>query len=693
MTIHTTSKNWILETKQTAYALGLNDEGVVTHAYWGAKLPYITDYPAPPPPREWASFSGTEQMTPEEYPAYAGMKFIDPCLKVTFADGVRDAVLRFDKAETVDGELRLHLHDAHYLLHITLHYRSHVEYDLIERYVTVTNEGHDPITLERIWSAQWHLPQGEKYHLTHLAGRWFEEMNLYREPLMPGLKVLESRRMTTSHNHNPWFAVDKGHATEETGEVWFGVLAWSGNWKLSAEVTDAASTRINLGLNDWDFAWRLNAGESFVTPSSLAGYSAQGFGAASRNLHNYIRNELLPHGHALHKVLYNSWEATIFEVDIDSQTELAGLAAEMGVELFVVDDGWFHGRNHDRAGLGDWWADEQKFPQGLTPLIERVNKLGMDFGLWIEPEMVNPDSELYRQHPDWVIHFPTRARTEARNQLMLNMARPEVQTYLIGQLDKLLTNHNITFIKWDMNRNVSEPGWADAPGDPREIWVRYVQGVHHVWGTLRERHPQVFWQSCSGGGGRADLAMLRLADQIWTSDNTEPAKRLEIQEGFSHVFPANVMESWVTDMNPSHMPLEFRMHVSMAGSLGIGGHLRHWSEAERADAAKWIAYYKEIRPIIQLGQLYRLRSPQAEPFSAMQYMSQDGAAGVLMVFRTHLAAPVELPPLYLRGLEPTARYEVEGMAGSKSGLAWMNTGLYIHLPNFQSTVRRITRVD
>ncbi len=210
----------------------------------------------------------------------------------------------------------------------------------------------------------------------------------------------------------------------------------------------------------------------------------------------------------------------------------------------------------------------------------------MEFGLWIEPEMVNPDSELYRAHPDWVIHFPTRARTTGRNQLILNFARSDVQDYIIAQIDRLLRENNIVFIKWDMNRNVSEPGWSDAPGDPREIWVRYVHGLYRVWGTLRERHPQVVWQSCSGGGGRADFGILRLADQIWVSDNTEPAARLAIQEGFSHIFPPNTMEAWVTDMGPAYLPLEFRFHVSMCGTLGIGGHLGHWDEMQRAEAAR-----------------------------------------------------------------------------------------------------------
>jgi len=696
MPIHTTNQGWVLETATTGYALGLNQAGLLVHRYWGARLKAPDDYPAAPNPGSWSAFNNPAQRTPEEYPGYEDIKFIDPCLKVTFADGVRNVVLRFDSAEVRAGEppeLRIHLRDTTYPFQATLNYRVYETYDLIERAVTVTNAGDAPITIERIWSAQWHMPAGGNYRLTHAVGRHMDEMHIRREPLTEGIKLLESRRLTSSHHHSPWFAADRGSADEDAGEVWFSVLAWSGNWKLSAEVTDFGSTRVSMGINDWDFAWRLEPGEVFSTPSSYAGYTVAGFGGASRRLHDFIRDTLLPHGRTIHKVIYNSWEATEFAVDEESQVALAELAAAMGVELFVLDDGWFHGRDHDAAGLGDWWPDERKFPNGLTPLIERVNKLGMEFGLWVEPEMVNPDSELYRAHPDWVLHFPTRARTEARNQLILNIARTDVQDFLIDQLDRLLAQHNITFIKWDMNRNVSEPGWPGAAGDPREVWVRYVHGLYRIWGTLRDRHPDVIWQSCSGGAGRADLGILRLADQIWVSDNTEPTARLAIQEGFSQIFPAITMEAWVTDMGAEYVPFEFRCHVSMCGTLGIGGHLVHWTPDRRAEAARWIAHYKGIRHIVQFGDLFRLRSPQAHPYSALQYVSKDRSESVLFAFRTHLPPPAQLPPLYLRGLDPDLAYEIEGFAGARSGSAWMNGGLSLELADFGSAVRRIRRVE
>ena len=693
MPIHATSSYWIIETSQTAYAFGLNNAGLLTHTHWGARLPYTADYPAPANPLLRNSFDTPPHMTSEEYPGYSAMNYTDPAFKVMFADGVRDSVLVYKEHAVTPGptpELVVRLQDANYPLVVSLHYRAIEEFDLIERWVTLENQGDTPITIERAFSAKLTLPESDKYSLTHMYGRHLDEFRMKREPLTPGLKHIESRRLTTSHHHSPWFAVDK-NAGEENGEVWFGSLAWSGNWKISAEVTEFASTRISIGLNDWDFVWKLSPAEQFSTPASIFGYTQSGYGSASRRMHDYVRQSLLPHGQVLHKVLYNSWEATTFNVDEVSQAALAGIAAKMGIELFVMDDGWFHGRNTDNAGLGDWWPDAVKFPNGLGNLIKQVNDLGMEFGLWVEPEMVNPNSDLYRAHPDWVIHFPTRARSESRQQLILNFARPDVQEYIIAVLDKLLGENNIVFIKWDMNRNASEPGWLDAPGDARELWVRYVQGVYRVWGTLRERHPRVFWQSCSGGGGRADLGILRLADQIWASDNTEALARLWIQEGFSQFLPANVMEAWVTDWGRELVPLEFRFHVSMCGSLGVGGNLNEWDAADRELAAKNISLYKEIRPVIQFGDQYRLISAQKNNYSAVQYVSKDKSAGVLFVFRTAIRDPFNTPVIYPRGLEPEAMYSVEGFDGARSGQAWMQTGLKVELHNLQSRVLKIQR--
>jgi alpha-galactosidase len=688
MSIVAKGLSWILETKNTAYVFGLNQKNMLVHCYWGRKLPRAEDYPAPADSDGWSAFSGAGDLLPEEFPTYSSNKYIEPALKATFADGVRDVVLEFVGSTILEEELQILMRDVHYPFSVTLHYKIHPEQDLLERFVTVQNLSDNQVQIKRIFSAQWHTPAHRRYRLSHLAGAFFKETQLHREALDSGTKVLESRRISTSHQNNPFFALDclEQPATEDSGDVWFAVLAWSGNWKLTAEQTIFGNTRVSVGLNDWDFALRLESGQSYTTPSSLGGFSGAGFGQMSRNLHDYTRQTLLPHKHTLRKVLYNSWEATTFAVGEASQVELATIAAEMGVELFVLDDGWFHKRNADNAALGDWWADATKFPNGLNPLIEQVNALGMDFGLWLEPEMVSPDSDLYRAHPDWAIHFPTRERTLARNQLILNLALFEVQEYLIGVIDKLLAEHNIKFIKWDMNRNVSEPGWQNVP-EPREIWVRYVEGLYRVWATLRQRHPEVIWQSCSGGGGRADLGILRLADQIWISDMTEPTMRLRIQEGFSQVFPANTMEAWVTDMGAKHLPLEFRFHVSMAGLLGIGANLHHWTADDRQTAKRLIAEYKAVRQIIQNGDLYRLKTAFDTYFSSLMYVSKDKSEAVLFAWRTHAPDPVNLAPIHLHGLEPERFYTINGT--TRSGMAWQSIGLEVQLSNFSSVMIKI----
>lgn len=697
MPIHTLENGWLLETQHTAYVFGLNKAGLLTHRYWGTRLPYPEDYPPAISPGGYGPFDNPAQLTPEEYPDYSDMKYIEPCVKVTFADGVRDTVLKFESAAVEDEVLHIHLHDAVYPLRVTLHYRLHPTYDLIERWATLTNEGSDPMTIERAFSAQWHMPAtAEQYRLSHLTGRWFDELYLHREKLTPGVKVLESRRITSSHHHNPWFAIDRGNAEEEHGEVWFGLLEWSGNWKIAAEMTDFFSTRVSIGLNDWDFAWRLNGGEAFNTPPAYAGYTTDGFGAASRTLHDYMRETVLPHKNLVHKVLYDSWEATIFDVDYASQSRLAEIAAGLGCEMFMIDDGWYKGRFTQDTGAGDWWPDEQKFPEGLAPLIKRVNEMGMDFGLWFEPEAVNPDSDLYRAHPDWVINFPTRERRLARSALLLNLGREDVREYLIASLDKMLSTFNIAYVNWDMNRNVSEPGWPDAPGDARELWVRYVQGLYHVWNTLREMHPNVIWQSCSGGGGRIDMGMLRVSDMIWTSDNSNASNRLSIQEGYTQAYPPTTMQAWVSDME-GHLPLSFRFHSSMCGALGVGANITQWNEAELEEARKWIAVYKEVRHIIQFGDLYRLRPAQnGNGFSAVQYLSKDKGEGVLLAFLTYNSQWEPSLTVRLRSLEPEARYTVEGFEGVRSGAGWMNTdlqfGLYGGLKNYGSTLRKIRRV-
>ncbi len=435
-------KVWLLNTKVSSYAMGVSPDGQLQNLYWGGPLWRIADVPAAKTREDISSFDPHEMLEAEEYPGWGGKRFYETDLKITRADGNRDLVLHY-QSHKVDGDsLFITLKDIKDDIEAVLEYRVYADVGIISRRATIRNKSNQAITLESAQSATWNLPAGDGYRLTYLSGRWAAETQVNREPIHEGMKVLESRLGHTGHNFNPWFAIDQGEASEEHGSVWFGALAWSGNWRISVEQTPYKQVRVTGGFNAFDFSWPLKPGEQLETPAFYGGYSANGFGEASRLLHNLELTYIEPHGSAARPrpVLYNSWEATEFNVNEAGQTALAQKAAKLGVELFVMDDGWFGKRNTDHAGLGDWVVNPQKFPAGLDGLIKSVNSLGMDFGLWVEPEMVNPDSDLYRAHPDWVMNFPGRPRGELRNQLVLNLARDEVKDYIFDVLDKLVNN-------------------------------------------------------------------------------------------------------------------------------------------------------------------------------------------------------------------------------------------------------------
>ncbi|MDX2152570.1 MAG: alpha-galactosidase [Bryobacteraceae bacterium] len=694
---------FVLETERTSYVVGVNESKQVQLVYWGAK---VADSDLSAARRSGGfAFENSDGMSAEEYAGFGGLRFVEPALKATFADGVRDVVLRYVSHEIKGETLEIRVKDIERALDVSLVYTAYPAQDIIKRSARITNRTPGKVVLESAQSATWHVPQG-RYRLSYLTGRWAGETNLVREPVNPGKKILESRRGNTSHQFNPWFALDES-ATETAGNVWFGALGWSGNWKIVVERTPNDATQVTGGYNDFDFAYPLAAGESLETPPFYGGFSGAGFGAASRLMHRFERSQLAPDRAAPkpRPVLYNSWEATEFHVTEEGQKALATKAAKLGVELFVMDDGWFGARDHDRAGLGDWFVNKKKFPNGLKPLISHVQSLGMKFGIWVEPEMINPDSDLYRAHPDWVIHFPGRPRTETRNQLILNMAREDVKEHIFKVLDALLTENDIAFIKWDMNRHVTEPGWpAVAPSEQRKIWVQYVRNVYEIIDRLRAKHPKLEIESCSGGGGRVDYGILTRVDQVWTSDNTEAFDRLKIQEGFSFAYSPKVMMDWVTDvpnMNGRVTPLAYRFHVAMQGSLGIGGDLNKWPEQDLGLAAKMVELYKSIRGTVQEGELYRLHSPREGALTANFYVSPDGKRGVLFAFLDHQQFRRMLPPLSLKGLDAKASYRVRSfdkkLMGSKetqSGAWLMNRGLDLRLGgDYDSTVVVFERIE
>jgi alpha-galactosidase len=632
------------------------------------------------------------------------MRFNEPSLKVEYADGTRVIEWAFEEQgierSGASHILWLRFRDRVYPLSVTLYYRIYDGHDVIERWAQLENSGGSgPVTIEQAFSADWQLPPRERYRLTYLHGRWGKETQVAEVVLGPGKVVLESRRGTTSHPFNPWVALDpEARATEESGEVWSTALAWSGSWRIVVETTPYGQVHCTGGVNNFDFRYRLDEGARLGLPVFAGLYSSEGFGGASRRWHTYELEHVLPAApEAVRPVLYNSWEATSFNVNERNQLELAEKAARLGIELFVMDDGWFGARNNAHAGLGDWTVNREKFPHGLNPLIARVNALGMRFGLWVEPEMVNPDSDLYRAHPDWVYHFHHRSRTQARNQLVLNLARDDVREWMFETLDRLLSEHNIEFVKWDLNRSFSEVGWPEEAGrNPERVWLDHVRNLYWILDELRRRHPNVEFESCSGGGGRVDLGILSRVEQIWTSDNTDAFDRLRIQEGFSYAYAPRVMMCWVTDcpnfVTKRTVPLSYRFHVAMSGSLGIGGDLSRWTPQELEEAGSFIATYKRVRSTIQNGLLYRLRSPRTGRVAASQYVARDGSEVVVFAWGHSQQFGETQVSLPLCGLEEEAHY-TDAISGARYSAAYLaQKGLQVKLVgDFDSCMVHLVR--
>jgi alpha-galactosidase len=699
---------WILQAEASTYCIGLSeDDSSLQHIYWGPRIAseVASEMAHPSEPRT-VPFESPTGISREEYVPWGEMRFSEPSLKVEYSDGTRTIEWAFEEhgiERSEEGQtLWLQFRDRAYPLVVTLYYRIYNGHDVIERWARLENSGGSgPVTIKQALSADWRLPHQKRFRLTYLYGQHVKETQVAEVMLGPGKFVLESRRGATSHQFNPWVALDpEASATEASGAVWSAALAWSGSWKFVVETTPYGDVHCAGGVNDFDFRYRLDEGGRLELPVFTGLYSSAGFGGISRGWHAYERKRILPEApDAVRPILYNSWEATMFAVNECNQMELAEQAARLGVEVFVVDDGWFGARNDEYAGLGDWTPNPEKFPHGLKPLIARVNALGMRFGLWVEPEMVNPDSDLYRAHPDWVYHFRHRSRTEGRNQLVLNLARSDVRDWMLTTLDSLLSEHNIEFIKWDMNRNVSESGWPDEVGrNPERIWLDHVRNLYWVIDELRRRHPNVAFESCAGGGGRVDLGILSRVEQVWTSDNTDAFDRLCIQEGFSYAYTPRVMMCWVTDcpnfVTKRTVSLRYRFHVAMAGALGIGGDLSQWTTQEQEEACGFIATYKRVRPVIQNGLLYRLRSPRAGSVTAAQYVTQDGSEVVVFAWGHSQQFGATQVSLSLQGLKEEARYTDAKDSIMYSGAYLAQKGLPVRLVgDFDSCMVHLIRVN
>jgi alpha-galactosidase len=695
------AKVWVIQAGNFTYAMGVDERNWLQSLYWGPRIDRADDIPTAHSLGERASFDLPSTTTPQEYAAWGAGLYTEPDLKATFASGNRDVVLQYvDQHQSHDAAsqtLEITMRDIQLPLVVHLFYRVYSGQSVLERWSTIENRTKEDVTLENAASATWSLPnlENRNYRAHWLTGRWAGEWQLQSAPLDVGSQVIESRRGSTGHQANPWFALEGADAgDEEHGGVYFGELGWSGSWRITMEQSSFHQVRITGGYDPFDFGYRLAPGESLTTPPFYGGFTGGGMGEASRILHRFQQGVILPGAPhpKLRPILYNSWEATEFNVSESGQLALAEKAAALGVERFVIDDGWFGQRKDDHAGLGDWYVNKQKFPNGLKPMIDRVHQLGMDFGIWVEPEMVNPDSDLYRKHPEWAMNFPGRPRTEGRNQLLLNLARPDVMEYTYHWLDDLVSNNDIDFLKWDYNRNWAEPGWDAVPvADQKKIYVAYVHNLYASLDRLRAKHPKLEIESCSGGGGRVDLGILRRTEEVWPSDNTDALDRLSLQDGFTHAYTPGVMMAWVTDPQRTRKTsLKFRFLVAMEGSLGIGANLNNFTPEDMATSKDLVAFYKTIRPTVQQGLQYRLIAPSrpAAPSerAATEYVSADGTQAVIFAYLHSQNFGDPYPLVRLVGLDPKATYRLHPLDAKQrrspqeaSGSYWMHHGLELDL--------------
>ena len=676
-----------LQSKNNSYVFGIDNMGLVRHLYWGSKIENVDDFDMPTLV-EVSTNDPVFEITKEEFPVYGSLRYKEHCLKASFIDGCRELVYSYEGYEVDGNELVIKLKDIHYDFNMNLHYKVYEEYDLIERYVTIKNNSENVIEIEKVHSGQFHIPY-EDLTFSNVHGHWGAEQQRFTQKVSYGKIVIENRRGISTHNHNPYFILDK-NATETTGEVFFGALKLSGNFSGVIEQTQYGETLVQLGINSHDFLLKLNQGEEFISPAIIAGYSNSGFETMTHNLHNFAKDNVLRSG--LRPVLYNSWEATEFKVSCDEQIKLAKKAKEIGAELFVVDDGWFGERHGIDNGLGDWYVNEEKFPNGLNPLINEVKAMDMMFGIWVEPEMVNPLSNLYKEHPEWIYHFDSRESDTSRGQYVLDVTKKEVKDFIYNMLDNLLTTYDIDYIKWDANRPMSQTNLE------RDVWYKHIEAVYDIVKNLKLKHPNVLFEACASGGGRIDYGILGIFDDFWTSDNTDAYDRLFIQENYSYIYPIKAMRAWVTDcpnfLSRRIIPMKFRYHSAMMGTLGIGCNILKFSEEEIELSKGLIEEYKNIRHIVQEGDFYRLENNSKNKYKLYQYM--NGKEGLVFAFLPQSELVHRGTTIKFRALEKESTYlvKIDKNVIVKTGRYLMNHGLELKLyGDYDSIIIKISKIE
>lgn len=697
-----------LQSQNSSYIIQLV-RGYAAHVYYGRKLRQDSNLKGMLSFNERASFSPNPipddksislDTLPQEYPQYGSSDFRSPAYQVKLANGTRVTELAYRTHRILQGKpelkglpavyteheseaetLELELSDAVSGLTVILSYTVFADSAAITRSARIVNESGAPVELERALSASLDFADSD-YDALYLSGAWARERHVQRRRLAPGVTGIGSRRGSSSHQQNPFFALLRPDANERQGEVYGVSLVYSGNFIAEAEVEQFGMTRLQIGLNPFDFSWNLEPGESFQTPEAVLVYSNEGLGGMSREYHRLYRTRLCrgQHRDRERPILVNNWEATYFDFNADKIEAIAQAGSKLGIELFVLDDGWFGRRDRDNSSLGDWFEDRRKLPGGLKDLANRVKATGLQFGLWFEPEMVSPDSDLYRSHPDWCLHVPDRRRTEAREQLVLDMSRSDVREYLYERLSDIFSTVPVTYVKWDMNRNMTEIGSSEIPADrQKEIAHRYILGLYELLERLTGEFPHILFESCSGGGGRFDPGMLYYMPQTWTSDDTDAVERLKIQYGTSLVYPVSTMGAHVSAV-PNHQverttSLTFRGDVAMSGNFGYELDLTKFTAEEQETAKQQIETYKEIRGLVQQGELYRLLSPFEGNETSWMFVSRDRNEALLFYFKVLAEPNAPLRNVKLEGLDPEKNYCLEASGEIYGGDRLMALGL------------------
>ncbi len=715
-----------LQTKNTSYIMKVAKGKYLAHVYWGDRLNKNPDTDNALLLRNLGFSANTEledrsyslDYVCQEYPTGCDTDFRIPAISAEFKDGSRVVSLIYEGYEILKGKPKLKGLPAVYVeneneadtinitlrdnvknIRVVLSYTAYNEWDAITRSVKVINDSSEEVILNKVISASVDFEDSD-YDFLELSGAWGRERHIERTPLRSGVQQIESRRGASSHQLNPFFAIMDKDASETHGRVYGFNLVYSGNFVAGVEVDQIFKSRAYIGINDYDFSWILEPSEEFQAPEAVMVFSNEGLGEMSRIYHKLYRTRLVRgrYRDEARPILANNWEATYFDFDEEKIAGLAKEAASLGIELLVLDDGWFGRRNSDNCSLGDWYVNKDKLPSGIQGLAKRVNEAGIKFGLWFEPEMVSPDSDLYREHPDWCIHVPGRTRTECRAQLTLDLSRSEVCDYIVKAVSHVLDSANIEYVKWDMNRHMTNLGSAGLDcRRQKEMAHRYMLGLYRVLEEIVSSHPHILFESCSGGGGRFDAGMLYYMPQTWTSDDTDAVERLYIQYGTSIVYPVSAMGAHVSAV-PNHqsgrvMDLKIRGDVAMSGNFGYELDLMKFTDEEKEIVRSQVSQYKELRKFIQSADMYRLKSPFMGNETAWMFISQDKRDIFAAYFRINAVVNPGITRLKLTGLEKDGLYRIEGDEKTYTGGELINIGLVIDMwGDYQSKTFRIKRV-